>query len=242
MELSTKARDIETTGRKRFSDANGLARFAWRVVMAAIVGVFLLAASGQGLACSLLEGRDWGGLDLAPVNGDVLSGSFTNIGRFVIDAGDTVRAGSSVVTFTARDIVIDGVFHGGPELLPTLSLTSTGNITVRGTLDQWSSLSFTAGNIILAGSISILNASGDVTVLEPPPSGIVLSSGVSHPDSKGAGGILQGPDGSWIVGSGSVSLNAVPLPPSLLFLAPGLAGVLLMRRGSKNRPSHVPPV
>lgn len=52
--------------------------------------IALFAAVGTAHASFTWEGGDWGGRDLIPANGDILSGTFTNVGNFIINAGETV--------------------------------------------------------------------------------------------------------------------------------------------------------
>lgn len=237
MRFSAVAAKARTIPKRPLSVAGEWAYLSRSIIMVGFVGLFLLLASQQGFACYLIEGGDWGGADFTPDNGDTLSGSFINVGRFAIKAGDTIRAGSGAITIKAQDIRVDGVFVGGTELNPTLNLTSARSITVQGTLDQWSSLTFAGGNVVLArGSISILNSAGDVNIFPSPSSGCVTLSAGAYPDRKGpSGAFIQSADGVWIVRGGSVAGSAVPLPPSLFFLAPALAGTLLMRRGLRRR-------
>ncbi len=58
---------------------------------------------------ALIVGSDLGGGDLVPANGDVLSGSFTNVGTFHVAAGVTVFVDPGVpLSVTATEILIEG--------------------------------------------------------------------------------------------------------------------------------------
>ena len=98
--------------------------------------VAVLATASTSHAYITWEGADWGGRDLIPANGDILSGTFTNIGRFVIDSGDTVYAGPNQISVNAKEIVINGLLYGPPTL--SLRLSSLADITMSGlNLPTW---------------------------------------------------------------------------------------------------------
>ena len=62
---------------------------------------------------ALIVGGDYQGADLLPANGDVLSGTFTNVGRFEIDAGETVLVQpGTLLSVQAQNVLIDGVLNG----------------------------------------------------------------------------------------------------------------------------------
>jgi hypothetical protein len=61
----------------------------------------------------LIVGGNLGGGDLTPANGDILSGTFTNVGTFSIPLGATVFvAGGVPLSVTASAINIDGILNG----------------------------------------------------------------------------------------------------------------------------------
>ncbi len=101
-----------------------------------------LASLGNAQAYTVYQGGDWGGMDFAPANGDVLFGTFTNVGRFIVNAGDIIYAGSSDLTLNTTEIDISGIMYGGSTPSPSLHLNSQGNITLTSTgiLDQWASI------------------------------------------------------------------------------------------------------
>jgi len=70
----------------------------------------LLSLSGTS---ATITGRDWGGEDLTLADGDVLSGSFTNVGTFRVPAGARayVRAGVALEVAAAA-VVIEGTLDG----------------------------------------------------------------------------------------------------------------------------------
>ncbi len=80
--------------------------------------VFVLVAGmttvGGGSAdAATISGGDKGGADITVSNGDVLSGTFTNVGTFTIPAGVTVTVAPGVpLSVTAARIVIAGTLDG----------------------------------------------------------------------------------------------------------------------------------
>ncbi len=60
-----------------------------------------------------IPGRDMGGQDLIPGDGDVLSGTFTNVRNFIVAAGTTVRVAPGVpLSVSAASITIAGTLDG----------------------------------------------------------------------------------------------------------------------------------
>jgi hypothetical protein len=155
-------------------------------------------------------------MDFMPANGDVLSGTFTNIGRFIINAGDTIYAGSSNLTLFTNEALINGTLYGGATLSPSLNLTSEGNLTLTSTgiLDQWTSIYLASGSGIMTlnGAINTLN-SGSTSL---PPEQIVIS-----------------PGGAVFIDGGGLTLTPVPLPPAVLLFGSGLLAMGLARRRLK---------
>ena len=133
----------------------------------AITATAVLTNPAAGLASYVYEGSDWGGKDFTPANGDILVGTFTNIGRFAIGAGDTVYAGSNLLALSVNDMLVNGTIYGGAALSPSLNLTSKSSITIgsTGAIDQWKSVSLSAGGITLNGTISCFFADGSVSTI-----------------------------------------------------------------------------
>ena len=58
---------------------------------------------------AVIQGGDWGGADLVVANGDILSGTFTNVGRFEVPSTAYVRVDRGVpLRVIAEEVVIDG--------------------------------------------------------------------------------------------------------------------------------------
>ncbi len=76
-------------------------------VLAAALSSLMLA--GPAAHAALINGADFGGGNLTPADGDILSGVFTNIGTFTVGAGTTVFVMPGVaLSLSANSIVIDG--------------------------------------------------------------------------------------------------------------------------------------
>jgi hypothetical protein len=81
-------------------------------VFIAIAALFMSGAFEQAEG-ALILGGDFGGADLLPNNGDILSGTFTNVGQFIVNLGDTVLVDPGVaLSVTANKIDIDGTLAG----------------------------------------------------------------------------------------------------------------------------------
>jgi Putative metal-binding motif len=69
--------------------------------------------SNMALAATIV-GSDFGGGDLLPVDGDILEGTFTNVGEFVVPYGASVYVQAGVPFSIQADVVtIEGVLDGG---------------------------------------------------------------------------------------------------------------------------------
>jgi hypothetical protein len=73
-------------------------------------------------------GSDYGGADFSPSNGEILQGTFTNIGNFTIPVGVTVYVDPGfLLTINAQNILIDGVLNGDAAGQPGGGFVSPGN-------------------------------------------------------------------------------------------------------------------
>jgi hypothetical protein len=130
---------------------------------------------GSPTQASLITGSDWNGMDFIPGNGDILSGVFTNVNAFQINAGDIVSFGTQLEVF-ANAITIYGALNSYATSSSTLTLNalninlaSSGSINMSG---YGNSLSLNAGTLILNGSINTDDQSQLAPV--PLPSSIIL--------------------------------------------------------------------
>lgn len=77
--------------------------------------VALMAAVAIPAAANaaLINGGNWGGANLVVQDGDILSGTFTNVGSFTLAAGTTgYLAQGSVFSLSASSIIIGGTLDG----------------------------------------------------------------------------------------------------------------------------------
>ena len=198
----------------------------------------VLAGAGTAHASFTWQGGNWGGRDFTPGNGDILSGTFTDIGHLVIGTGDTVYAGSGVVSLTARDAVINGSLYGGSVLSPSLFIDSATTITLNGKLDQWTSITLDAGTSVTLSPGSYISgiggpSGGTGTVNLPAGGSLSIGSGSINLPAGGAMTVnlpVGGATISNLPGGGILTLAPVPLPPALFLLGPALAFVGMLRR------------
>jgi hypothetical protein len=84
-------------------------------------GLFSAAAIAASVAitfsapstAAVIVGSDFGGADLVVSNGDILQGTFTNVGTFTVGAGNTVFVANGFgLSIAANTIQIDGTIDG----------------------------------------------------------------------------------------------------------------------------------
>ena len=91
-------------------------RLVFPVLIAVALAVAIIgsdAVSPTPAEAATIIGADLGGGDLIVSDGDVLSGTFTNVGTFTIPAGVTVFVDPAIpLSITADTIIIDGTLDG----------------------------------------------------------------------------------------------------------------------------------
>ena len=121
---------------------------------------------------TIIMGGDWGGRDLTPGDGDILAGTFTNVGRFVITNGDVVGYGPGAMSITAASIDIDGSFYSVPQQTTSnLTLNAVTSFNLRAGSELVSNagtISFTAGTLTFNGDIVSFNAGTGTTIVNSP--------------------------------------------------------------------------
>ena len=99
---------------------------------------------------STIFGANYGGANLTPANGDVLSGTFTNVGQFLVSGGTTVFEASGVaLSAVALGALILHRAFGWWWVDPSSALAIAAILAWQGslTLRQWaSSLSSTSAS------------------------------------------------------------------------------------------------
>lgn len=135
------------------------------------------------------------------------------------------------MSFATNETLINGIFFGGSVLSPSLDIVSLTNITLGGILDQWHSVSLSSQGIsLLAGSsVSVLNstgATGGATGSSPASGSINLTAGNStfsyNQNITACKNLIISKDSPLVYG-GTITLEPVPIPATLLLFAPGLA-------------------
>lgn len=81
--------------------------------VACITAFLVLCFTVNGASAATIIGGDWGGADLTPAHGDVLSGTFTNVGKFSVEGARTVYVESgTALEVHAQEILIEGILYG----------------------------------------------------------------------------------------------------------------------------------
>ena len=87
-----------------------MSRILYGTAVIAASAVIALSAPSKA---AVIVGGDFGGADLVVNNGDILQGTFTNVGNFTVGAGNTVFvAGGIALSIAANSIQIDGTLDG----------------------------------------------------------------------------------------------------------------------------------
>jgi len=100
-----------------------------------------------------ITGTDYGGANLTPASGDVLSGTFTNVGTFTVTSGYTVYVADGVTfSMDADNVTIAGTLNGdgrgsngGTGGRGSLQYGNTGSGSGPGTGGQWGNCVHPAG-------------------------------------------------------------------------------------------------
>lgn len=83
-------------------------RFAKHLLSASVLLAFALPSSA-----AIITGANYGGANLTLNNGDIISGTFINVGSFIIPNAVTVYlAGGSPLAVSAKNIAIQGILSG----------------------------------------------------------------------------------------------------------------------------------
>ena len=216
-------------------------------MLAALVVIFL----GTGIraqAAISWDGQDFGGADFVPGDGDTLKGAFTGIKTLIISEGITIYGDSERVSLSADEIIIDGALKGS-SLSWAIDLVARYDITLKGTLSEWTGI-FLAADACYIGSdaliqVNTINDSGVTLtsggVIESGNNGGVIDIGdslildsagqLTLGSDDGTIGSISLPPGSQIdLGNTLADLQAVPIPSSMCLLILGLALLRIVRQ------------
>jgi len=161
---------------------------------------------------SFYNGGDWGGKDLSLLDGDSISGYFSNVAQFYIPVGVVISGSTDNLTVNAGNIIINGGLFGLPTPGYDLNLSSLTTISLNGSLGSWKSISLSANSLLLNGTITVIDGSS----ISPPQPIQVLPGGSQI--------ILKG---------GDLSIVSTPLPAAAWLLGSGLLGLAGVRRKRK---------
>ncbi len=154
-------------------------------------------------------GGDWGGRDLLLMNGDSLSGDFTNVGQFHIPVGTVTNGSNDNLVVNASRVLIDGTLRDLAVPGYDLKFFSQTELILNGSICSWRSILISANSLIVNGNISALD--GTATFPAQP-------------------GELRPIDSPIISGGGSISIVPTPIPAATWLLGSGLLGLVGIRR------------
>ncbi|MBI4656649.1 MAG: hypothetical protein HY746_07885 [Elusimicrobia bacterium] len=174
----------------------------------ATVIIFLSAA----VLCHSAEitGGDWQGANLIPNNGDVLKGTFTNVGNFTINTGTTVYIAQDVpFVIYSSTVTIDGRLEG----------------TGRGKLGGIGGPPNSPGGTGFGGGPGGGGGGGVASGANGSPATAGGGGGYGDADGNGiSGGQGDGPGGAGGSPYGSTSTISIPLSPEDIFQGSGGGG------------------
>jgi len=203
-------------------------------IIALLVALLMMAGTLPAHAY-YYSGGNWEGRDLTLLDGDTLSGNFSNIGKLYIPAGTSITGTSGNLSLSAGTINIDGSLLGSVQGYYDLSLSAATNFVLNGTLANWKQITLEASTLYVAGTSSI-STIGSTTPFSPvtDPS---LSAGGKVLDTGGSGiiGPVQGisiSDGSIQLpgNNATLSLTTTPIPAAAWLFGSGLLGLAGIRR------------
>jgi hypothetical protein len=168
-----------------------------RTILFANLITLLILTAAQPAHAYFYAGGDWGGKNLTLLNGDSLSGSFSNVGQFYIPTGALISGSAADLVVNAGKVLIDGSLTGLSVPGYNLELHSLTDFILNGSIESWKNIWLSANqSIVLTGSSSILPLEGgtiDVAVVTPPP--------ISIPTPI--------PAAAWLLGSGLLGLAGI---------------------------------
>jgi hypothetical protein len=213
------------------------------------LAVSLILAGTLPASASFYGGGDWGGGNLTLLDGDSLSGTFSNVGLFYIPTGAVISGSSDNLSINAGTIRIDGSLSGLPSPGYDLKLTSLADLILSGSIASWNYTQLAANSIILSNGSSISGVGGatsSITLLGSTSGTVLLGGGnssVTISVGSGAGsGYLPPSDAILIsaptqlaLGGGSVSITSTPIPAAAWLFCSGILGLAEIRRRQSSQ-------
>jgi hypothetical protein len=207
--------------------------------VALLIALFALVATPSAQA-SYYAGGDWGGRDLTLLNGDSLSGTFSNVGQFYIPTGALVSGSAGNLVVNASSFLIDGSLAGLAIPGYDLMLLAQTNFILNGALSSWKNIWLGGSNVTISNSASI-STIPNATPYTPVTGGLTLTAGGSLSMRGSVGGnevagrsqeILLGSGGSILILPINLDSAVVvtPIPAAAWLLGSGLLGLAGLRK------------
>ena len=154
--------------------------------------VLILLAATQSAHAYFYAGGDWGGQNLSLLDGDTLSGTFSNVGQFYIPSGAHITGKAGNLIISAGNVHIDGQLTGLLSPGFKLEVNSLTDLILKGSLGSWKSIWLTANRSIeLSGTITLLDGQ-TFSAIVPSPTPINIVTPI--------------PAAAWLLGSGLLGL------------------------------------
>jgi hypothetical protein len=185
-------------------------------------------------------GSDWGGKDLTLLNGDSLSGTFSNVGQFYISTGAVISGSSGNLIVNASSFLIDGSLAGLAVPGYDLMLFAQTNFILNGSLSSWKNIWLGGSYVTISNSASIATSQNSVPY-DPAAGSLTLSAGGSLSTGGSTGGnevigksqeIVLGTGGSILILPINLESPAVvtPIPAAAWLFGSGLLGLVGIRK------------
>jgi hypothetical protein len=209
--------------------------------VALLIALVALVATPSAQA-SYYGGGDWGGRDLTLLNGDSLSGTFSNVGQFYIPTGALVSGSAANLVVNASSFLIDGSLAGLAIPGYDLMLLARTNFILNGALSSWKNI-FLGGSYVTISNNASISTTPNTTPYAPSTGGITLTAGGSVSTGGSFGGnevigrsqeIVLGSGGSILILPINLESTAfvTPIPAAAWLLGSGLLGLIGIRRRS----------
>lgn len=160
-----------------------------------LLTVLIFLAATQSAHAYFYAGGDWGGQNLSLLDGDSLSGTFSNVGQFFIPSGAHITGKAGNLIISAGNVHIDGQLAGLLSPGFRLEVNSLTDIILKGSLGSWKSIWLTANRSIeLSGAITLLDGQ-TLSAIVPLTTPITIVTPI--------------PAAAWLLGSGLLGLAGI---------------------------------